>query len=180
MGNKQTSSISEKNKLTDANIDMLVTQTNLSREKIVEWFKDFKFECKNGDLDKKSFIRFYKEMLPHKNDPEKFCEFVFNGLLNFNYFKFLIMILLFILKLKRSMQIILVPSVVAFAQFFLQLSLTFVNLKDFNEFLLSLSLIANGSTREKLNWIFDMYDLDKSNFIDAKEMKKVLKVLRLL
>ncbi len=76
MGNNQTSTNVE---LTQENLAMLARQTNLSTAKVAEWFEDFKSECKNGELDKKSFVRFYRELLPHKKDSEKFCEFAFNG-----------------------------------------------------------------------------------------------------
>jgi Ca2+-binding EF-hand superfamily protein len=75
MGNKAA----KKNILTEDDVKMLEDNTDLKREKILEWFEDFKKECKNGELDKKNFTRFYKELMPNHSNADKFCEFVFKA-----------------------------------------------------------------------------------------------------
>jgi hypothetical protein len=93
MGNKHSSyGVNGGYELSQARIEMLSAQTGLPNGKIVEWFEDFKSECKNGELNRKSFVRFYKELLPKKSeDSEKYCEFVFNGdhLFIFFYLEFI-------------------------------------------------------------------------------------------
>lgn len=48
---------------------------------------------------------------------------------------------------------------------------------DFAEFLLSFWVRAKGSQKDKLNWLFDIYDADKSNYITSWELSRVLKFL---
>ena len=74
MGQKST-----KMELSESDIEMLVANTDFSREKIIEWFNEFKDECKDGALDKKSFIRFYRELLPNTGNPDEFSNYVFKG-----------------------------------------------------------------------------------------------------
>ena len=76
MGNKTA----KKTSLTEEDIKMLQSTTNLKQEQIIEWYEDFKRECKNGELDKKNFTRFYKELMPNHTNADKFCEFVFKGI----------------------------------------------------------------------------------------------------
>jgi Ca2+-binding EF-hand superfamily protein len=76
MGNKET----KKKELSEEDIQMLEKTTSLKRDQILIWHTDFKKECKNGELNKKNFTRFYKELLPNNPNADKFCEFVFKGL----------------------------------------------------------------------------------------------------
>lgn len=76
MGNKQA-----KTKLTEEDIQMLIANTDFTREKILEWFDEFKEECQDGVIDKKLFIKFYRELLPNKGYPDDFSSYVFKGLL---------------------------------------------------------------------------------------------------
>lgn len=75
MGNQQH----RKAELTVEDIKMLEQNTVLSRSQILQWFDDFQKECKSGGLDKKDFIRFYKELIPDHPNADKFCEYVFQG-----------------------------------------------------------------------------------------------------
>ena len=76
MGNKlQKKKIS----LTDQDVMMLQLTTSLERKEILKWHENFRKECKNGELNKKNFIRFYKELMPNHPNADKFCEFVFRG-----------------------------------------------------------------------------------------------------
>lgn len=45
---------------------------------------------------------------------------------------------------------------------------------DFTEFLLAIAINRSGSSKEKLEMAFDMYDVDGNGFIDRKELKKIL------
>ncbi len=76
--NKMGTTASKKD-LTEEDISMLVANTDFSREKILEWFDEFKAECKDGLLDKKAFIKFYKELLPNTGTSDEFASYVFKG-----------------------------------------------------------------------------------------------------
>ena len=76
MGNK---SPKKKDELTEEDIKMLEMTTSLKRDHVIDWYTDFKKECINGELNKKNFIRFYKELMPNHPNADKFCEFVFRG-----------------------------------------------------------------------------------------------------
>lgn len=48
---------------------------------------------------------------------------------------------------------------------------------DFNEFLIAFSITSKGKLEDRLNWAFNYYDLDNNNYIDSKELRKVLNVI---
>jgi Ca2+-binding EF-hand superfamily protein len=48
---------------------------------------------------------------------------------------------------------------------------------DFAEFLIAFWVRCNGTLREKLFWLFDVYDTDRSGFISMWEMARVLKLV---
>lgn len=48
---------------------------------------------------------------------------------------------------------------------------------DFSEFLIAFWIRAKGSLKDKLNWLFDIYDTDKSNYITPWELSRMLRLV---
>ena len=48
---------------------------------------------------------------------------------------------------------------------------------DFEEFMSAISVLVKGGRKEKLQWIFNLYDADKSGKIDLEELTKVLELV---
>ena len=48
---------------------------------------------------------------------------------------------------------------------------------DFNEFLLAINITSGGQPKEKLEWAFQMYDIDGNGTIEKKEMTEIIKVI---
>ncbi len=46
---------------------------------------------------------------------------------------------------------------------------------DFSEYMIAMSLQISGNLKEKLNWMFNLYDLDKSGSLEKSEMLKIIK-----
>jgi Ca2+-binding EF-hand superfamily protein len=82
MGNKVQK---KKTSLTDQDVMMLQLTTSLDKKEILQWHENFRKECKNGQLNKKNFTHFYKELMPNHPNADKFSEFVFEGFISFLY-----------------------------------------------------------------------------------------------
>ena len=48
---------------------------------------------------------------------------------------------------------------------------------DFGEFLIAISVTAQGDARKKLILAFKMYDVDKNGKVDKKEMQKIIEAV---
>ena len=126
-----------KSELNEQDVEFIMANTDLSREKIGQWYSEFLKVCPEKKLDKEKFTQFYARLIPGESQSERsFCEAVFlacdtdnNGYI------------------------------------------------DFAEFLLAFSVRAQGNMREKLAWLFEVYDSDHSGYISMYELAKMLKLV---
>ena len=148
-----------KSELKEDDIAFIKANTGFSTEKILKWFDDFKIQCPDLKLDKPKFIQFYKKLIPGDTDAEtEFCGFIFeafdNGLIIAKYF-------------------------IKFSSFYISYS-QFIDRNgyiDFGEFLIAFWIRCNTDLKSKLEWLFDLYDADNTNFISFWELYMMLRLL---
>lgn len=75
MGNKSGKK-KDPTQLTEEEVQMLLANTQYTREQIMQWHRGFLKDCPSGQLDKKKFTEVYKEFYP-QGKAEKFCAQVF-------------------------------------------------------------------------------------------------------
>ena len=127
----------QKTDLTEDDIAFIMANTDFDREKILQWFDDFKRQCPSGRLNKQEFTEFYKKLIKGDHpDEAQFCAAVFG-----------------VFDSDGNGSI------------------------DFGEFLIAFWVRAKGSVKDKLSWLFDVYDYDRSNYITSWEIVKMLKLV---
>lgn len=47
---------------------------------------------------------------------------------------------------------------------------------DFKEYIMALHLTSSGRTIQKLEWAFNLYDIDRNGSITKKEIKEIVEV----
>merc|ERR1712183_901726 len=83
---------SSKDRLNKDDLEFLKTNTHYDEDTINEWYKGFKQDCPDGNLDPTSFMKIYSKCFPTGNASE-FCDHVFrtfdvdkNGYIDFKEF----------------------------------------------------------------------------------------------
>ena len=139
--------------LTEMDIQILMTQTNFTREEIVQWYffsfslslslgagsaslfrhERFLADCPSGQMTRKQFVLMYKSLCP-RSDADRFARHVFRAF-----------------DLDRS------------------------NTVDFREFLLGASMTSSTSSPEmKLQWTFHVFDIDGNGLLTRRECLEVI------
>ena len=75
-------------RLTGEDLEDLKANTSFDESAIKEWYKRFKQECPNGQMNYDEFVGMYKMFFPGRN-AEQFCEYAFRtkkGYLDFKEF----------------------------------------------------------------------------------------------
>jgi hypothetical protein len=81
LGKGKTGSSESLISLSENEIDLLLKNTSMSRDQIMDFHTNFLKDCPNGFLTKRDFVKMFKEL--HKEDEikklrcDKFCEYVF-------------------------------------------------------------------------------------------------------
>ena len=80
MGNKKSKNGAELQKMEHNCNYVIENLMDVSKQENKELTDQFLQECKNGVLDKETFIKFYKKLFKDAEDSEEYCELVFNGI----------------------------------------------------------------------------------------------------
>ena len=167
MGNKL-----EKSRLDQSILDKLIEDTGLEREVIIAWRwvatikatlsslwmflrKQFLLACPSGKMNRKKFYKFYRTLRVESDDKVKeIANFVFaafdrdsNGKIDFTEF-----------LCKSTLTCSVERIVVCFL-------------------LGGYAITSLGTMRQKLDYVFALYDKDKNNSIDRKEMIRVISAM---
>ena len=78
MGNNANKAALATRNLTDKEIEMIMVNTNLSKEDVLKWHNQFLTEFKDGFINKKEFIDIYKNTYSTGN-AQKFALFAFKA-----------------------------------------------------------------------------------------------------
>lgn len=69
--------------LTEEQIKFWLSNTNLTRDDLLKWYKNFQeFSTKNKKLDRQNFFKFFEQLNYAQKDSETFYKLAFNGKFN--------------------------------------------------------------------------------------------------
>lgn len=79
MGNESSKEVKLANELTQEQLNYINKHTEIPNHEILHWYSRF-IDFSNGkDLDKKIFVKYYKELLPSNGNPDAFCQLAFSA-----------------------------------------------------------------------------------------------------
>lgn len=84
MGNDSSKEVKLAKELTPEQLDYINKNTDIPDHEIAHWYSRFTEFSDGKNLDKKSFIKYYKELLPSDGNSDAFCQLAFSGNLIIN------------------------------------------------------------------------------------------------
>uniref|UniRef100_A0AAQ5YFQ2 EF-hand domain-containing protein n=1 Tax=Amphiprion ocellaris TaxID=80972 RepID=A0AAQ5YFQ2_AMPOC len=133
-------------------LDQLEAQTNFSKRELQVLYRGFKNECPSGVVNEDTFKQIYSQFFPHGGE-ESMC-----GLLLMSAPAFV--------------------SVFTYAHYlFNAFDAGHTGSIKFEDFVTALSILLRGSVTEKLQWTFNLYDINRDGYINKEEMTDIVRAI---
>ncbi|KAK4808899.1 hypothetical protein QYF61_008014 [Mycteria americana] len=169
-------------KLAPEMLDDLVRSTEFSEQELKQWYKGFLKDCPTGILNLEEFQQLYIKVGSSRG-PEC-CLQGWSTLLLlgqgccFGCSLHTELSLPFLISLLSSLQFFPYGDASKFAQHaFRTFDKNGDGTIDFREFICALSVTSRGTFEQKLNWAFEMYDLDGDGKITRLEMLEIIEAI---
>ncbi|VDM45097.1 unnamed protein product [Toxocara canis] len=128
--------------------------TKFTKREVQIMYRAFKQGCPCGTIMLQQFQEIYAQFFPQGNS-NKYAEYVFK-------------------TFDRDEDGMISFEIMESVNTFRQLTLNSVSSSFLKEFVVGLSVISRGSNTEKLEWIFDLYDINKRGCIRQTELLLVV------
>ncbi|MBN3293380.1 KCIP4 protein, partial [Polypterus senegalus] len=139
-------------------LEQLEAQTQFTKKELQILYRGFKNECPSGVVNEETFKEIYSQFFPQ-------------GV------SYIIKMLDFLmLYLNNTFLYCLYAS--TYAHYLFNAFDTDHNGSvSFQDFVMGLSILLRGSIQEKLNWAFNLYDINKDGYITKEEMLDIMKAI---
>ncbi|XP_051793473.1 Kv channel-interacting protein 1b isoform X3 [Acanthochromis polyacanthus] len=144
-------------------LDQLEAQTNFTKQELQILYRGFKNECPSGVVNEETFKHIYAQFFPHGGKVHCFqtnsSVMIFeNGRTYLNCF----------CAADASM----------YAHYLFNAFDTTNNGSiKFKDFVMGLSILLRGTLREKLEWTFHLYDINRDGYINREEMTEIVRAI---
>ncbi|XP_011482000.1 Kv channel-interacting protein 1 isoform X1 [Oryzias latipes] len=140
-------------------LDQLEAQTNFTKQELQILYRGFKNECPSGVVNEETFKHIYAQFFPHGGRFYFLCNFLLNDL--------------FVNRL-----IAVVADASTYAHYLFNAFDTTNNGSiKFKDFVMGLSTLLRGTLREKLEWTFHLYDINRDGYINREEMTEIVRAI---
>ncbi|XP_029008438.1 Kv channel-interacting protein 2-like isoform X1 [Betta splendens] len=151
-------------------LDRLVQKTSFNRKELQVLYRGFKNECPSGVVNEETFKSIYSQFFPQgglfSNHSLMYCP---------NTLKPFYATVSSDCSIFEGTRVLLCADSSMYAHFLFDAFDTHNNGSvSFEDFVLSLSIILRGSITDKLNWAFNLYDLNKDGCITREEMTDIM------
>nr|XP_020451015.1 Kv channel-interacting protein 1 isoform X1 [Monopterus albus] len=143
-------------------LNQLEAQTNFSKGELQVLYRGFKNECPSGIVNEETFKQIYSQFFPHGGkEREHACAYLSLSLCSF-YPAF------FSSPADAS----------TYAHYlFNAFDTAHSGSIKFEEFVAALSILLKGSVTEKLQWTFNLYDINRDGYISKDEMTDIVRAI---
>ncbi|XP_067103413.1 A-type potassium channel modulatory protein KCNIP1 isoform X2 [Osmerus mordax] len=130
-------------------LDKLEAQTNFSKRELQVLYRGFKNECPSGVVNEDTFKQIYSQFFPHGD-----------------------------LQYHQCNPPVSPPDASTYAHYlFNAFDSAHSGSIKFEDFVTALSILLRGSVREKLQWTFNLYDINKDGYINKEEMTDIVRAI---
>ncbi|XP_009885945.1 PREDICTED: Kv channel-interacting protein 4 isoform X6 [Charadrius vociferus] len=138
-------------------LELLEAQSKFTKKELQILYRGFKNECPSGVVNEETFKEIYSQFFPQGAYP---C-LLTTGCAYYKLF------LLFS-----------IVDSTTYAHFLFNAFDTDHNGSvSFEDFVMGLSILLRGTVQEKLNWAFNLYDINKDGYITKEEMLDIMKAI---
>uniref|UniRef100_A0A8C4HFT4 EF-hand domain-containing protein n=1 Tax=Dicentrarchus labrax TaxID=13489 RepID=A0A8C4HFT4_DICLA len=128
-------------------LDQLEAQTNFSKRELQVLYRGFKNECPSGIVNEETFKQIYSQFFPHGAS---------------------------VLTSVSSSP----TDASTYAHFlFNAFDSAHTGSIKFEDFVTALSILLRGSVTEKLQWTFNLYDINRDGYINKEEMTDIVRAI---
>nr|XP_057934322.1 Kv channel-interacting protein 1b isoform X2 [Doryrhamphus excisus] len=142
-------------------LDQLEAQTNFSKQELQILYRGFKNECPSGVVNEETFKHIYAQFFPHGG----------------KYWPAWALFMCW----EQASQVFLVfwtADASMYAHYLFNAFDTSNNGSiKFKDFVVGLSILLRGTLREKLEWTFHLYDINRDGYINREEMTEIVKAI---
>ncbi|XP_028271701.1 Kv channel-interacting protein 1 isoform X1 [Parambassis ranga] len=141
-------------------LDQLEAQTNFSKRELQVLYRGFKNECPSGVVNEDTFKQIYSQFFPHGGEESIVC---------------LCGLCLGVINLYLSSS---VADASTYAHYlFNAFDTGHTGSIKFEDFVTALSILLRGSVTEKLQWTFNLYDINRDGYINKEEMTDIVRAI---
>ncbi|XP_038148240.1 Kv channel-interacting protein 1b isoform X2 [Cyprinodon tularosa] len=143
-------------------LEQLEAQTNFTKQELQILYRGFKNECPSGVVNEETFKHIYAQFFPHGGKNLLFSVFcpAFNVLG------------------ALCIDIVVVADASMYAHYLFNAFDTTNNGSiKFKDFVMGLSILLRGTLREKLEWTFHLYDINRDGYINREEMTEIVRAI---
>ncbi|XP_029924680.1 Kv channel-interacting protein 1b isoform X1 [Myripristis murdjan] len=151
-------------------LEQLEAQTNFSKQELQILYRGFKNECPSGVVNEETFKHIYAQFFPH-------------GGKKGNITVSLLLVLNKLFKIIRPcIFTCCYSSFIADASMYAHYLFNAFDTTNngsikFEDFVMGLSTLLRGTLREKLEWTFHLYDINRDGYINREEMTEIVRAI---
>ncbi|XP_077597546.1 A-type potassium channel modulatory protein KCNIP1-like isoform X3 [Stigmatopora nigra] len=140
-------------------LEQLESQTNFCKQELQILYRGFKNECPSGVVNEETFKHIYAQFFPHGG--------------NF----FIVMTQVFGEQDSCGLISRLADATMYAHYLFNAFDTTKNGSIKFKDFVMGLSILLRGTLKEKLEWTFHLYDINRDGYINREEMTEIVKAI---
>ncbi|XP_029020274.1 Kv channel-interacting protein 1 isoform X2 [Betta splendens] len=146
-------------------LDQLEAQTNFSKRELQVLYRGFKNECPSGVVNEDTFKQIYSQFFPHGG--ERSVLFV------------CVCVCVCAPSTCALINMVFLPADAStYAHYlFNAFDSAHTGSIKFEDFVTALSILLRGSVQEKLQWTFNLYDINRDGYINKEEMTDIVRAI---